>query len=62
MHLVLGRLTPKVVPRSGIGLNALLDIIAEHLGDLAFHEVNKFFQTYLRADRAIFLLLQDKPV
>ena len=61
-HLCLGRLTPKVVPRSGIGLNALLDIIAEHLGDLAFHEVNKFFQLICAQDRAIFLFAQDKPV
>ena len=37
MHLA--SLTPNAEVkslRSGIGLNALLDIIAEHLGDLAF--------------------------
>ena len=42
--------------REAASANALLDIIAEHLGDLAFHEVNKFFQLICAQDRAIFLL------
>ena len=54
---LLGRLTPKLSRAAKrISLNALLDIIAEHLGDLAFHEVNKFFQLICAQDRAIFLL------